>query len=70
MKEKKKIMILALIELRTVTPLKLKVMTEMMIMMIVMMRKRMMIVIRMMILVTTVKNKLKKLTMIIEKKMW
>ena len=69
MKEKKKIMILALIELKTVAPLKLMVMTEIMIMMIVMMRKNMMIVTRMMILVTTVKNKLRKLTMIIEKKM-
>ena len=65
MKEKNKIVILVLIQLKKVTPLKLKVMTEMMMVII----RRMMIVIRMMILVTTMMSKLRILAMIIEKKM-
>ena len=69
MKEKNKIVIMALIQLKKVTPLKRIVMTEMMIMMMVAMRRRKMIVIKMTILVTTVMSKLRILAMITERKM-
>ena len=66
MKEKNKIVIMVLIQLKKVTPLKRIVMTEMMIMM---MRRRKMIVTRMTILVTTMTSKLRILAMITERKM-